>query len=145
MLLKNVAPETLRAISSAISSWDPASDFSVPAAFDVESVPELTPIMDEDSSIPTAELEVRTAKKKRGEQAALGSELLGENPKESRARIREGIPQGFYICLSGKRSIVTVLISTICVGPIPVLICPSPQSMTWYVHYAHVKGLPHQH
>ena len=108
MMQKNVAPETLRAISSAISSWDPASDFSVPAAFDVEPVPELTPIMDDDSSIPTAEPEVPTAKKKRGGQAALRSELLDENSKESRARIRESLPQGFYICLLGKRSIRTV-------------------------------------
>ena len=41
-------------------------------------------------------------------QAALRSELLGGDPKESRARIRENFPQGFYICLSGKRSIRTV-------------------------------------
>ena len=37
------------------------------------------------------------------------------------------------------------LILTICVGPIPVRICPSPRSMMWYAHYAHVKGLSPQH
>ena len=37
------------------------------------------------------------------------------------------------------------LILTICVGPILVRICPRPRSMMWYVHCAHVKGLPPQH
>ena len=100
-LQKNVAPETPRAISSAISSWDAASDFSVPG-FDVESVPELTPIMDDDS-YPHSRTGGSNSEKKRGGQAALRSELLGENPKESRARIRESLPQGFCICPSGKR------------------------------------------
>ena len=108
MQQKNVAPETLCAISAAISSWDPVPDFPVPAALEVEVDPALNPIIEHEPSIPTAEPEAPVAKKKRGGQAALRSELLGENPKEARSRIRENLPQGFYICLSGKRSIRTV-------------------------------------
>ena len=74
---KNVAPETPRTISSAIGSWDPASDFSVPGARDVESVLELTPTMDDESSIPTAELELPTVKREREREGA--TPLLGQN------------------------------------------------------------------
>ena len=95
-------------VSSAISSWDPVPEFSVPAALEVEFDPALSPIIEDEPSIPTAEPEALLAKKKRGGQAALRSELLGENPKEARSRIRENFPQGFYVCLSGKRSIRTV-------------------------------------
>ena len=104
MQQKNVAPETLCAISSAISSWDTVPEFSVPAALEVEFDPALSPI----PSIPTAEPEAPIAKKKRCGQTALRSELLGENPEEGRSRIRENLPQGFKICISGKRSIRTV-------------------------------------
>ena len=78
MLQKNVAPEILCLISSAISSGDPVLDFSVSAALEVESVPELTPIIDDEPSIPTAEPEVPAAKNKRGGQAGLSYLPVGQ-------------------------------------------------------------------
>ena len=47
-----------------------------------------------------------------------------------------------YIVLA---HVMHFLILTTCVGPIPVRICPSPRSMMWFLHYAHVKGLPPHH
>ena len=46
-----------------------------------------------------------------------------------------------YIVLA---HVMHFLILTTCVGLIPERICPSPRSMMWFVHYAHVKGLPPQ-
>ena len=71
MQQKNVAPETLCAISAALSSWDPVADFPVPAALEVAFDPALNPIIEHEPSIPTAEPEAPVAKKKRGGQAAL--------------------------------------------------------------------------
>ena len=115
MQQKNVAPN-LCDLSS--DHWDPVPDIPVPAALEVEFDPALNPIIEHEPSIPTAEPEAPVAKKKRGGQAALRSELLGENSKEARSRIRENLPQGFEICLSGKRSIGTVLrLSACCALP----------------------------
>ena len=47
-------------------------------------------------------------RRKEGGRAAWKTEIHGGSPKDSRARIRESLPQGFYICLSGKRSIRTL-------------------------------------
>ena len=34
--------------------------------------------------------------------------ILGENPRWRREQIRAGLPDGFYICISGKRSVRTL-------------------------------------
>ena len=141
MLQKNVATETLCAISSAISSWDPVPDFSVPSSLEVEFVPELTPIIQQ------------------GRRREVAKPLFGQNSWEKIPRspglasVRTFLKASIFPYRASAQSVRSIdlahvmqfLILTIRVGPIPVLICPSSQSMTWYVHYAHVKGLPPQH
>ena len=82
-------------------------------------------------------------RRRRGGQAALRSRKC----QRGRSRIRENLLQGFYSIRTVHRlgACYVFLILTVRVGPIPVRICPSPQSMAWYVPYAHVKGLPPQH
>ena len=45
---------------------------------------------------------------KRQKQAALRTEILGSNPKERRAQIRETLDPGYYLCRSGKKKIRTL-------------------------------------
>ena len=47
-------------------------------------------------------------KKKRGGQASVRSQVLGDDPKRNRRLIRESYEPGYYICLSGKRKIRTL-------------------------------------
>ena len=108
MTKKKVSPDTHLQIANAIKSWDPAPEVPESLACDIEILPGDAPIVDEDTTELPAEPAAPAAKKKRGGQAAARTELLGENPKEARARIQEDLPQGFYICLSGKRSIRTL-------------------------------------
>ena len=51
---------------------------------------------------------VNSAPKKRKGNAIIRTETLGSNPREARARIRETLEEGFYVCLSGKRKIRTL-------------------------------------
>ena len=78
-------------------SWDPAPEVPDAASCFIETVPEDTPIMDDDLALLPVEPGVPAVKKKRGGQAALRTELFGE--KESRARIPESLPQGVYLPL----------------------------------------------
>ena len=47
-------------------------------------------------------------KKKRGGQASVRSQVLGDDPKRNRRLIRESYEPGYYICLSGKTKIRTL-------------------------------------
>ena len=103
MVKKMVEPEVLRSISRAVSTWVSSPEVQVAVPCEIEALPEDAPVVDEGLGFPPV---AHQAKKKRGGQAALRTELLRLNPKESRAKLRASLPSGFYICLSGKRSIL---------------------------------------
>ena len=65
-----------------------------------------TPLMDEPSV--QAEENPSPAKKKRGGQASIRTEKLGDDPWLNRSIIRESLARGYYVCLSGKRKIRTL-------------------------------------
>ena len=46
--------------------------------------------------------------KKRKGNALVRTETLGPSPKEARARIREELESGFYVCRSGKKKVKTL-------------------------------------
>ena len=48
------------------------------------------------------------AKKKRGGQASIRTEKLGDDPRLNRSIIRESLTPVYYVCLSGKRKIRTL-------------------------------------
>ena len=151
MQQKNVALVTLCAISSAISSWDPVPEISVRAALEVEFDPALSPIIEDEPSTPTAEPEAPVAKKRGGQAAQSSWEKILKRPGLASGRtFLKAFIFAYLASAQSVRSIVLAhvmhfLILTICVGPIPVRICPSLRSMMWYAHYAHVKGLSPQH
>ena len=105
MIKKMVEPEVLRSISRAVSTWVSSPEVQVAVPCEIEALPEDAPVVDEELGFPPV---AHQAKKKRRGQAALRTELLGLNPKESRAKLRASLPSGFYICLSGKQSIRTL-------------------------------------
>ena len=73
----------------------------------VEGIPE--------DEVPTQEAETEVflvpepaQKKKRGGQASVRFQVLGDDGKQNRQLIRESYEPGYYICLSGKRKIRTL-------------------------------------
>ena len=62
---------------------------------------------DEDEQQLVAAVEEQDHPKKRKGNALTRTETLGSNPKEARALLRSQLPNGFYVCFSGKRKIRT--------------------------------------
>ena len=110
MQQKNVAPETLCAISAAISSWDPVPDFPVPAAREVEFDPEVSPIIDDEASLfPQLNQKFQLRRRREVAKPLFGQSSWEKIPKWPGLASGRTFPQGFfYICPSGKRSIRTV-------------------------------------
>ena len=58
---------------------------------------------------PMEQIEITgPAKKKRGGQASIRTEKLGNDPRLNRSIIRESLTPGYFVCLSGKRKIRTL-------------------------------------
>ena len=64
--------------------------------------------------------------------------VLGENPKARREQIRATLPDGFYICASGKRGVRRMWIMAVI--RILVRICLRRRSLTWSARSVRRKG-----
>ena len=69
---------------------------------EVEEVSEEPPIQDPEAAVASQKVDRR----KIANDARTA--VLGENPKARRERIRATLPDGFYICASGKRGVRTL-------------------------------------
>ena len=100
---KKVQPDEMVPLIRNLETWQPHRAPRAAAVLEMRTDDDvgLLQIRDEDDG--PVDPEEHAQKKRRGGNAQARTEALGDNPREARARIRQTLQPGFYVCRAGKK------------------------------------------
>ena len=100
---KKVQPDEMVSLIRNLETWQPHREPRAAAMPEVNIDDDVGLLQIQDEDDEPADPAEHAQKRRRGGNAQTRTEALGDNPREARARIRQTMQPGFYVCRAGKK------------------------------------------